>query len=435
MASVRKRAAKDRPAERSTSVVPKDRLPRSSESALSKDRLIDASNPISSKQVIPNPESALSNNEARVGRFFLATFVTLLIFFLGTGLGNRANESIVDSAIDQILSNAPEEIDRKLLERAAIEGALKASGDEWANFFPAAAIKQLDQVTANVVTGAGITITKSRSGALRIAAVEAGSPAADSGIRVGDQLLRVNKRNVQGEAATAVAALIRARAGKELNLVVNRGTELLSFSMRVGLIDKRTVTYSQIAPGVGYIAIASFSSGTAIEAGNAVAALNIRDGAIIDLRDNPGGLISEAVEVAEIFINRGVIVSYKVNGQEQIYAASNPNSIAAPVVLLVNRGTTSAAELLAAAFQDRNRGVVIGERTYGKGSVQEFVTLRDGSRLELTVALYLTPSGRTVEGVGVIPDLEVAEADLSLKALQILGGLEQLSNRDKSGAN
>lgn len=405
MASVRKRASTDRAAERS--------------------------NPAASKLIPSDSESALGNSETRVGRVFLATFVILLIFFLGTGIGNRANESIVDSAIDQILSNSPGEIDRKLLERAAIEGALKASGDEWANFFPAATIKQLEQATANVMTGAGITIAKSRSGALRIAAVEAGSPAADSGIRVGDQLLRVNKRNVQGEAATAVAAFIRARAGEELNLVVSRGAELLSFSVRVGLIDKRTVTYSQIAPGVGYIAISSFSSGTAIEAENAVAALNVRDGVIIDLRDNPGGLITEAVEVAEIFINRGVIVSYKVNGQEQIYSATNPSSIAAPVVLLVNRGTTSAAELLAAAFQDRNRGVVIGERTYGKGSVQEFVTLRDGSRLELTVALYLTPTGRTVEGVGVIPDLEVSEADLSLKALQILGGLEQLSSPEE----
>ena len=115
-----------------------------------------------------------------------------------------------------------------------------------------------------------------------------------------------------------------------------------------------------------------------------------------------------------------------MNGEERVLSASNSKPNTAPIVLLVNRGTSSAAEILAAAFQDRNRGVVIGERSYGKGSVQDFVTLKDGSKLELTVGLYLTPSGRTIEGVGVTPDLDVPDDELSTKALQILGGLSQL---------
>jgi carboxyl-terminal processing protease len=100
-----------------------------------------------------------------------------------------------------------------------------------------------------------------------------------------------------------------------------------------------------------------------------------------------------------------------------------------PLVIIVNRNTSSAAEMFAAAMQDRNRGVVIGERTYGKGSVQDFVELKDGSKLEITVALYFTPSGRSIEGVGVTPDLVVKESDLTVKALQILGGLAELSTR------
>ncbi len=148
---------------------------------------------------------------------------------------------------------------------------------------------------------------------------------------------------------------------------------------------------------------------------------------ILDLRNNPGGQIQEAVNVAEIFIGNGLITSYKVSGEERVFNARNRNPILSPIVVMINRGTSSAAELLAAAIQDRNRGVVIGERSYGKGSVQDFVTLQDGSKIELTVALYLTPSGRTIEGVGVTPDLVVKAEDLNLKALQILGGLSELN--------
>ena len=155
--------------------------------------------------------------------------------------------------------------------------------------------------------------------------------------------------------------------------------------------------------------------------------LNIKEGLILDLRSNPGGLISEAVNVAQIFIGNGTVVSYRVNGDEKVFSAKNPKPLTIPIIVMINRATASASEILAAALQDRNRGVVIGEKSYGKGSVQEFVTLEDGSKLELTVALYVTPSGRTIEGEGVTPDLSVKSEDLGTKALQILGGLAALT--------
>ena len=153
------------------------------------------------------------------------------------------------------------------------------------------------------------------------------------------------------------------------------------------------------------------------------------EGIILDLRNNPGGLIEEAVKTAQLFIGNGVIVSYQVNGAEKLYKASNSNPISVPLVVLINRNTASSAEIVASAFQDRNRGVVLGERSYGKGSVQEFVTLDDGSKLELTVALYVTPSGRIIDEVGVIPDLEVSSRELNVKALQVLGGLASLNTK------
>ncbi len=370
--------------------------------------------------------------EGRVGRFFLISFLLILAFFIGTGVGNRVDESIVDSAIDQIQSNSPDGIERSVLERAAIEGALRASGDEWANYFPASTLSELTRVTSNVMTGAGISITKTRSGALRVADVQSNSPAERVGISVGDQLLTFNGKNIQGLPATIVGAMIKAESGKKITLAVSRGTEVIKFLLKTEPVEFRTVDGYQISEGVAYIAISSFSSGTADELARNLDDLDSKNGVILDLRDNPGGLLEEAVHVAELFIGRGVIVSYKVNGEESVLSARNSSPNNAPVVILINRGTSSSAEIVAAAFQDRNRGVVIGERSYGKGSVQEFVTLSDGSKLELTVGLYLTPAGRTIEQVGVEPDLDVSDSEVATKALQILGGLAQLGASQES---
>jgi carboxyl-terminal processing protease len=150
---------------------------------------------------------------------------------------------------------------------------------------------------------------------------------------------------------------------------------------------------------------------------------------ILDLRNNPGGLIEETVKVAELFIGKGVVVSYQVNDAERLYKVANLKPINAPLIVMINRNTASSAEILAGAFQDRNRGVVIGERSYGKGSVQEFITLGDGSKIELTVALYRTPSGRVIDEVGIIPDLEVPNSEIGEKALQVLGGLSRLTSK------
>ncbi len=188
----------------------------------------------------------------------------------------------------------------------------------------------------------------------------------------------------------------------------------------------RTVEASQVSDGIAFIEISSFSSGTAQDVKSALENLKFDSGVILDLRNNPGGLIEEAVKVAEIFIEKGVIVSYQVNGSERLFKASNPNPVTAPVIVMINRNTASSAEILAGAFQDRNRGVVVGERSYGKGSVQEFVTLGDGSKIELTVALYRTPSGRIIDEVGITPDLEVPASQIGEKSLQVLGGLASL---------
>jgi len=390
------------------------------------------SNDLSGNNDATKPKDLNLDNSTKIERIrfiFLSAFIAGLTFVLGLGIGNRTGDSVVDNAINRIISNVPNEIDKSAIERAAIEGALKATGDQWANYFPNSALDIFNDRSANQMTGIGIALSKKKTGALEISQILDNSPAGTSQLKVGDQVLEVNGTDVQGASVETALALIRSEIGSAVDISAARGNSKFRVTLKSEKVSLQTVKASQIENSVGYFKISNFATSTYEEMQSAFSQLNTASGAIIDLRNNPGGLIQSAVDVAGLFVKRGVITSYKLADEEKVFSVSNPKPIMVPLVIIVNRNTSSAAEMFAAAMQDRNRGVVIGERTYGKGSVQDFVELKDGSKLEITVALYLTPAGRSIEGVGVTPDLVVKESDLIVKALQILGGLAELSTK------
>jgi len=382
----------------------------------------------SEKDPISNKQSLAKFVKPEVARkFAIAVISGMLLFGAGVQIGSQSGTSTLDQAIKTIIDAGAKDLDRDVLERAAIEGALKASGDQWANYFPKSALEVLDEQNSNVFTGIGVWLNKTRGGQIQIASIQENSPAATSGLSVGDQILEVNGTDVRGASLTSVIALIRADIGKRIELLVSRDDKRVLASLSTEKVALSTVEASQVGSNVALVQIASFSKGTADEVQKSLAELKYSSGIILDLRNNPGGLLEEALRVSQLFIGNGVIVSYQVNGSEKLFKADNPKPISVPVVVMINRNTASSAEIVASAFQDRNRGVIIGERSYGKGSVQEFVTLDDGSKLELTVALYVTPSGKIIDEVGVSPDLEVSSREINIKALQILGGLASLN--------
>ncbi len=382
----------------------------------------------SEKNPISNKQSLAKFVKPEVARkFAIAVISGMLLFGAGVQIGSQSGTSTLDQAIKTIIDAGAKDLDRDVLERAAIEGALKASGDQWANYFPKSALEVLDEQNSNVFTGIGVWLNKTRGGQIQIASIQENSPAATSGLSVGDQILEVNGTDVRGASLTSVIALIRADIGKRIELLVSRDDRRVLASLSTEKVALSTVEASQVGSNVALVQIASFSKGTADEVQKSLAELKYSSGIILDLRNNPGGLLEEALRVSQLFIGNGVIVSYQVNGSEKLFKADNPKPISVPVVVMINRNTASSAEIVASAFQDRNRGVIIGERSYGKGSVQEFVTLDDGSKLELTVALYVTPSGKIIDEVGVSPDLEVSSREINIKALQILGGLASLN--------
>ena len=385
-------------------------------------KVIDSPEAINSRQRLTNPD--------QLRKAVLAILITALVFAIGIQVGESRNSSSVDEAIRSVVESSAKDIDRDVLERAAIEGVLKASGDEWANYFPREALETFEAQSSNSFTGIGVYLSKSRVGVIKITSIQEGSPAAKSGLAIGDELLEVNGTQVTGASLASTIALIRGDIGKQVDLLVARDEKKVLASIKPGKVRAKSVELTQVSSSVALVEIASFISGTANEVSEALKSANYKSGVIIDLRNNSGGLVEEAVAVAEQFIGSGIIVSYKVNESEKVFRAVNSNPIKVPVVVIINRNTASSAEILAGAFQDRNRGVVIGERSYGKGSVQELISLDDGSKLELTVALFLTPSGRIIEEVGITPDLAVAPAEIGLKSLQVLGGLASFISKD-----
>ncbi|MGA0852303.1 MAG: S41 family peptidase, partial [Candidatus Nanopelagicaceae bacterium] len=391
-------------------------------SEVSPSKVIDSPETLNIRQRLTNPD--------QLRKAVLAILITSLVFAIGIQVGESRNSSSVDEAIKSVVESSAKDIDRDVLERAAIEGVLKASGDEWANYFPREALETFEAQSSNSFTGIGIYLSKSRGGVIKITSIQEGSPAANSDLAIGDELIEVNGTQVTGASLASTIALIRADIGKRVDLLVGRNEQRILASIKTGKVQAKSVELTQVSSSVALVEIASFISGTASELSEALKSANYKSGVIIDLRNNSGGLVEEAVAVAEQFIGSGIIVSYKVNESEKVFRAVNSNPIKVPVVVIINRNTASSAEILAGAFQDRNRGVVIGERSYGKGSVQELISLDDGSKLELTVALFLTPSGRIIEEVGITPDLAVAPAEIGLKSLQVLGGLASFISKD-----
>ena len=359
----------------------------------------------------------------------IASFAIILSFGIGDYVGQSRNKSPVEESISKILAKNPTPLKRNNLERAAIEGALKASGDQWANYFPQESVNNLNQTLEGRYSGIGIWLRKNKSGILEVASVQQNSPAAKAGVKVLDALVDINGVAMDGASiATAIAAL-RGAPNTKLEITLERNQELFELEIvRESLLNGDVVAY-QLASKVVYIQISSISSQVASDVAVALVKFPHSKGIILDLRDNPGGLLNVAVDVASLFLTEGTIVSYaRKNDSEVVLESTKKKSDSAPMTVLINRSTASAAEVIAGALQDRNRAVILGEKSYGKGTVQEIIDLTGGSKLEITIGKYRTPSGKVIDQVGIAPDLLVPENDSINKALLVLSGLSAISN-------
>ncbi|MFE9452692.1 S41 family peptidase [Streptomyces sp. NPDC006739] len=309
----------------------------------------------------------------------------------------------------------------------AAERAVSRSGDRWAAVYSEGEYQEFQESLDGEYTGVGLWARRERDGRIEVSRVRAGSPAADAGIRGGDRLRSVDGEKVDGRPVTDVVSLLRgdaddAAAGTTVTLGLQRGTRAWTETLRRARLSTDSVTVRKLPGGVTVIRIAAFTKGSGDAVHTAVRQAPAADGIILDLRGNSGGLVTEAVSTASAFLDGGLVATYDVDGTPRSLHAEPGGDTTRPLVALVDGGTMSAAEMLTGALQDRGRAVVVGSRTFGKGSIQMPSRLPDGSVAELTVGHYRTPSGHVVDGRGITPDLEAGKQGLR-RAETVLTGL------------
>ncbi|MGA5317888.1 S41 family peptidase [Streptomyces pseudogriseolus] len=371
----------------------------------------------------------------RRGAALTLVFASVLVAGAATGsLPGAGREDTAEGAAQAAPVGHHAEVARAAEEAAAhgaspleaAERAVSRSGDRWAAVYSRGEYEEFQATLDGAYTGVGLW-ARQRGGRIEVSKVGSGTPADEAGIRAGDRLRSIDGEKVDGRPVTEVVSLLRGdRAGKSagstVRLGLERGSRSWSETVRRARLSRKAVTVRSLPSGVTVVQVAAFTKGSGEQVGAAVREAPKESGIVLDLRGNPGGLVAEAVTAASAFLDGGLVATYDVAGEQRALHAEPGGDTTRPLVALVDAGTMSAAELLTGALQDRGRAVVVGSRTFGKGSVQMPTELPDGSVAELTVGHYRTPSGRGVDGHGITPDLEARERALE-RAESVVGGL------------
>ncbi|WP_079252118.1 S41 family peptidase [Streptomyces sp. MP131-18] len=315
--------------------------------------------------------------------------------------------------------------------RGDADRIVSESGDQWASAYSAEEYAEMAQSLAGEYVGTGIAVVRTSAGRIEVSDVHAGSPAERAGIRPGDEIRTIDGAGLDGSPVTDAVSRLRgsdrperAGPGSTVRLGLERDGRTWETEVERARLSIQPVTVERDAPGAARIHVSAFTRGSADALRAAVAEIPAEDGIVLDLRGNAGGLLAEAAAAAGVFLDGGLVATYDVHGSQEALHAEPGGDSARPLVVLVDGGTMSSAEMLTGALQDRNRAVVVGSRTFGKGTVQLPSEQPDGSVAELTVGHYATPSGRTVDDDGITPDLPVTPgADAEAEAYTVLGGL------------
>jgi carboxyl-terminal processing protease len=311
-----------------------------------------------------------------------------------------------------------EPVNTKDLVYGAIKGMLETL-DPHSNFMPPEIYTQLKTDTAGKFGGLGIEVWVNKDGVLTVVTPMEGTPAWKAGIKPGDKIMKINNESTKGLSIVEATSKIRGEIGTEVRFTVQREgiAKPLEFKMKRVSIDVKSVRHELLAGNYGYLRLNHFQEKSAKEVKEAIKKMESKKkltGLVLDLRNNPGGLLDEAVEVANLFIDSGVIVSTIGRNKEEKEVKSAKSGVARldfPMVALVNGNSASAAEIVAGALKDHKRALLVGSRTFGKGSVQTVIPLAEDVGLKLTIARYYTPSGISIQAKGVEPDLQLEDLD------------------------
>ncbi len=330
-----------------------------------------------------------------------------------------------------------EPVDDKTLMQDAIHGLLSGL-DPHSEYLDQRAMDQLSEDTSGSYDGLGLEVL-TVDGVLRVVAPIDDTPAARAGIKPGDIVVRIDGKTITSENLTQSVELLRGKNGSKVNLsIMHEGATVPEdFTLTRETIRVASVRVRQLDPGYVYMRVVQFQEDTGSELRSklqkVVAKMGPLRGAVLDLRSNPGGLLTSAVEISDDFLDSGIIVTTKGRlHQSDLSFSATPGDLldGAPLVVLVDNGTASAAEIVAGALKDNHRALIMGRRTFGKGSVQTVLPLDDTHAVKLTTARYFTPSGTSIQASGIDPDIELQDLKLTLKdsAPSLINGERDLPN-------
>ncbi len=373
----------------------------------------------------------MANHTNRFFKFFLTICIAMLFWMAGlnfyrdnlaNGDEGYKNLKLFTDVIRLIEKNYVETVDKEELIQKAIQGMVR-SLDPHSSFLPPKAFEELQVDTHGEFGGIGIVITM-KDGILTVVSPIEGTPAYQAGIQAMDRIIKVDGEPTQDMELWEAVSKMRGEEGTRVTITILREgeSEPIDFPLVRDTIPIESVKAIMIEPGFGYIWLTNFRDNTTDDL---IAALEDfksnktpLKGLILDLRDNPGGLLNQAVSVSDLFLDSGDIVSIKGRGEASIKtynANSNVSYTSFPMVVLINGGSASASEIVAGALQDNKRALILGTVSFGKGSVQTVESLRDGYGLKYTIARYYTPMGKSIQAEGIHPDIVVLHRYLDQK--------------------
>ena len=352
----------------------------------------------------------------------MRTIISFFFLILTTNLSLSADEeSIYDKidlfgeVLDKINKEYVEEVNQSDAMDAAINGVLQ-SLDPYSAYMSPELFKEMQTETSGEFGGLGIEVGM-EAGVVKVISPIDNSPAEQAGVKAGDYIVKINGVQVQGKTLTEAVELMRGPVGSPIEITIRRIGEKKSYVFEIirEIIEIKSVKSELKDDKVGYIRLTSFNENSADQIKDIVKKFkkeNNIDKYILDLRNNPGGLLSQAIRISDFFLNNGEIVATKgrkSNENRKWFAKKGDIINGETLLVLINYGSASAAEIVAGALKDHKRAVIVGENSYGKGSVQSIIPLKNKGAIRLTISKYYLPSGKSISGKGVTPDIVVEE--------------------------
>ncbi len=345
----------------------------------------------------------------------------ILIYFLSLNNGLTTNESIYDKidlfgeVLEKINKEYVDEVDQSKTMDAAINGVLQ-SLDPYSAYMSPEIFNNMQTETSGEFGGLGIEVGM-EAGVVKVISPIDDTPASKAGIKAGDYIVKINGTQVQGKSLTQAVELMRGPVGSNIEITIRRRgvKKAIVFNIIREIIEVKSVKSEILDKKVGYIKLTSFNENSSLQikkSFNDFKKNQNLQGYILDLRNNPGGLLSQAIKITDFFLDNGEIVSTKSRkGSEnrKWFAKKGDIIDGKALIVLINYGSASASEIVAGALKDHKRAIILGENSYGKGSVQSIIPLKNKGAIRLTISKYYLPSGQSISKIGVTPDIEINE--------------------------